>query len=66
MTLRLMLLARAAVLGYNVLSLDTDVLVYRDPYPYLKAPPTAAAQLVVGRSVRGGAVANTGVMWVMR
>ena len=26
-------------LGYNMLSIDSDVIVYDDPYKYLKAPP---------------------------
>ncbi|GFR40062.1 hypothetical protein Agub_g601, partial [Astrephomene gubernaculifera] len=64
MTKRLMLLARAARLRYNVLTLDTDVIVFRDPYPYLKAPPYGKMQLIVGRSVRGGGVVNTGVMYL--
>ncbi|KAG2427030.1 hypothetical protein HYH02_014676 [Chlamydomonas schloesseri] len=61
---RVMLMARAVRLGYNVLSLDTDVVVLRDPYPHLKAPPYGAMHMVVGRSVRGGGVVNTGVMYV--
>ena len=61
---RVMLMARAVRLGYNVLSLDTDVVVLRDPYPHLKAPPYGDMHMVVGKSVRGGGVVNTGVMYV--
>ncbi|PNH05103.1 hypothetical protein TSOC_008666 [Tetrabaena socialis] len=64
MMMRVMLLARAVRLGFNVLSLDTDVILYRDPYPSLKSPPYGSMQMVVGRSVRSGGVVNTGVMYV--
>eukprot|EP00798_Chlamydomonas_sp_ICE-L_P030110 gene30110-35086_t len=32
-------MARQARLGYNVLSIDTDVVFYHDPYRFFKAPP---------------------------
>lgn len=60
---RIMLLARAVRLGYSVLSLDTDVIVYRNPYPYLKSPPYSSMHMVVGKSVVG-VVVNTGVVYV--
>ncbi len=60
---RVMLLARAVRLGYNVLSLDTDVIVYRNPYSYLKSPPYSSMHMVVGKSVVG-VVVNTGVVYV--
>ncbi|KXZ43274.1 hypothetical protein GPECTOR_96g740 [Gonium pectorale] len=61
---RIMLLARIVRLGYNVLSLDTDVIIFRDPYPLLKAPPYNTVQMVVGKSIRSNGVANTGVVYV--
>ncbi len=35
---RLKLTARAARLGYNVMLVDTDSIVMRDPYVHLKSP----------------------------
>ncbi len=32
-------MARAVRLGYNVLVMDTDVVVFKDPYQFWKAPP---------------------------
>ena len=31
--------ARTLRLGYNLLFLDTDVVIFDDPYKFLKAPP---------------------------
>ncbi|EFJ49501.1 hypothetical protein VOLCADRAFT_89755 [Volvox carteri f. nagariensis] len=63
MTKRLMLLARTVRHGYNVLSLDTDVIAFREPYSFFKTPPYSSAHMVVGKSVRGGSIVNTGVMY---
>ncbi|DBB03375.1 TPA: hypothetical protein ACH3X3_010747 [Trebouxia sp. C0006] len=38
-SLRYRILARSVRLGYNVLMLDTDVMLMDDPYKYLKQPP---------------------------
>jgi Nucleotide-diphospho-sugar transferase len=37
--LRYRVLARAIRLGYNVMSIDSDMTVFDDPYKYFKAPP---------------------------
>ncbi|KAJ9513837.1 hypothetical protein QJQ45_020912 [Haematococcus lacustris] len=38
---RLRFFGRAIRLGYNVLQLDGDTVIFRDPYVYLKRPPLA-------------------------
>ncbi|GIL71501.1 hypothetical protein Vretimale_2615 [Volvox reticuliferus] len=60
---RLMLMARVVRQGYNLLSLDTDVIVFREPYSFLKHPPYSSAHMLVGKSIRGGSMVNTGVMY---
>ncbi|KAG2500937.1 hypothetical protein HYH03_000762 [Edaphochlamys debaryana] len=60
---RLMLTARTLTLGYSVLSLDTDVVVYRDPYPYFKSPPYDRMHAIVGKAYRQGGLVNTGVTY---
>jgi hypothetical protein len=37
---------RAVRLGYNVLSIDTDVLLFDDPYRYFKSPPFNAFNVI--------------------
>ncbi|GIL46235.1 hypothetical protein Vafri_3264 [Volvox africanus] len=60
---RLMLMVRIVRQGYNLLSLDTDVIVFREPYSFLKHPPYGSAHMLVGKSIRGGSMVNTGVMY---
>ncbi len=60
---RIMLLTRAVRQGYNLLSLDSDVILFREPYVFLKMPPYTEAHMVVGKSIRGGSMVNTGVMY---
>jgi hypothetical protein len=38
-TSRYRTLGRAVRLGYNVMMLDTDIVLMDDPYKYFKAPP---------------------------
>ena len=53
-------LARAMRLGVNILSLDCDVFMFRDPYLYLKAPPLRDINLLVMRD--GDGFVNCGIM----
>ncbi len=46
-------LARAVRLGYNVLMLDSDVLLFGDVYGSLKAPPLGNATLLAMRDGNG-------------
>ncbi|KAL6750633.1 hypothetical protein V8C86DRAFT_2802136 [Haematococcus lacustris] len=43
---RLRFFGRAIRLGYNVLQLDGDTIIFRDPYVYLKRPPLAGISLL--------------------
>ncbi|KAJ9513428.1 hypothetical protein QJQ45_005979 [Haematococcus lacustris] len=43
---RLRFFGRAIRLGYNVLQLDGDTVIFRDPYVYLKRPPLAGINLL--------------------
>ena len=46
---------RAIAAGLNLLLLDSDVLLSRNPYPYLKSPPLSEYEAVVQSDSTGGA-----------
>ncbi|KAL0039337.1 hypothetical protein WJX79_003884 [Trebouxia sp. C0005] len=54
--------ARSIRLGYNVLLLDSDVIVFDDPYKYLKHPPFK--DIVVINQEEAGLAPNGGVLYV--
>ncbi|KAL0053604.1 hypothetical protein WJX82_008204 [Trebouxia sp. C0006] len=54
--------ARSIRLGYNVLLLDSDVIVFDDPYKYLKHPPFK--DIVVINQEEGVLAPNGGVLYV--
>ncbi|DBA88882.1 TPA: hypothetical protein ACH3X2_000126 [Trebouxia sp. C0005] len=53
---------RSIRLGYNVLLLDSDVIVFDDPYKYLKHPPFK--DIVVINQEEAGLAPNGGVLYV--
>ena len=54
--------SRSIRLGYNVLLLDSDVIVFDDPYKYLKHPPFK--DIVVINQEEGVLAPNGGVLYV--
>ncbi len=54
--------SRSMRLGYNVLLLDSDVIVFDDPYKYLKQPPFK--DFVVINQEEGVLAPNGGVLYV--
>ncbi|KAG1665878.1 hypothetical protein FOA52_005367 [Chlamydomonas sp. UWO 241] len=57
---RLRFTALALRASYNVMFLDTDIIIFEDPYKYLKAPPFDAVNLVFSGNVLD---ANIGIMY---
>ena len=53
---------RSIRLGYNVLLLDTDVMIMDDPYKYLKQPPFSAFTVV--NQAESPTEPNGGVLYV--
>ena len=58
-----MISARITALGFNVLILDTDSIMFRDPFPHLEAPPLDKFAII---AVRGWSpsTASTSVVFV--
>lgn len=52
-------MARAVQAAYNVFLLDTDVLLFDDPYKYFKTPPFSAFQLLAQVRSQGRERAST-------
>lgn len=44
---RLRMAARALRLGYNLLFLDTDIIIFDEPYKYFKSPLFADVNVIV-------------------
>ena len=57
-----MMPSRSIRLGYNVLLLDSDVIVFDNPYKYLKHPPFK--DIVVINQEEGVLAPNGGVLYV--
>ena len=57
-----MMPSRSISLGYNALLLDSDVIVFDDPYKYLKHPPFK--DIVVINQEEGVLAPNGGVLYV--
>lgn len=55
-------MARAIRMSYNVLGLDSDVLVFHDPYTFLKRPPLANINYLAMRD--GDGWINSGTLYV--
>ena len=55
-------LARSVRLGYNVLQLDTDILLFKDPYLYLKGDRLIDVNFLIQRD--GNGFANCGVIYI--
>ncbi|MEW5299180.1 MAG: hypothetical protein WDW36_002220 [Sanguina aurantia] len=53
---------RALRLGYNVLLVDADIVMFHDPYKFLKAPPLAHHNLLMMRD--GSGYVNCGVVYM--
>jgi hypothetical protein len=60
---RFFLILRMVRLGVNVLNLDSDAYVYRDPYVYLKSPPFENQEIIAMRDIWGHSGSNTGAIY---
>lgn len=58
----MLVLCRSIRLGYNVLMLDTDVLIMDNPYKYFKQPPFK--DITVLNQAESPVDANGGVVYV--
>ncbi|KAL6751337.1 hypothetical protein V8C86DRAFT_2780441 [Haematococcus lacustris] len=63
MHVRVRLAARALRLRYNVLFLDTDVMVFANPYSVLKAPPLQDVNLMYDTGGGAKPDGNIGIMY---
>eukprot|EP00195_Chlamydomonas_chlamydogama_P014364 CAMPEP_0202890356 /NCGR_PEP_ID=MMETSP1392-20130828/792_1 /ASSEMBLY_ACC=CAM_ASM_000868 /TAXON_ID=225041 /ORGANISM="Chlamydomonas chlamydogama, Strain SAG 11-48b" /LENGTH=681 /DNA_ID=CAMNT_0049573911 /DNA_START=129 /DNA_END=2170 /DNA_ORIENTATION=- len=60
--LRWKFMGRASRMGYNVMSIDNDIVFFDDPYRHLKAEPMASINLFC--AIEGVCTCNGGFMYV--
>ncbi|KOO25114.1 hypothetical protein Ctob_002832 [Chrysochromulina tobinii] len=55
---------RLVLSGYNTLLLDTDVILFHDPYPFFKGLLANYSAFVLGDSSAGFAAVNGGIYYL--